>query len=202
MQNDISLTTVHQHVPVQTPLMGGHVAALRTPVDLLAGMQMSHVLLELHRVEGDEGAELTAELLLPRVSLAPVLQEHALVGAGEVAQRAVVGKVRAPMLLHVPLVGEDGVAGVMPTLNRLDGVSLPGVTQQLLAHGTPEGAALLETRQGLSVRWDVVGLHVGLEGPALLKGLAAGGARVGQYVGGRQVTGNALRVTGVIPVDV
>ena len=131
--SNISLTTVHQHVPVQTPLVSGDVAALRTPVDLLVGVQMSHVLLELHGVKGDEGAELTAELLLARVALAPVLQEQALVGAGEVALRAVVGHVRPPVLLHVPLVGKDGVAGVMATLHRCDAVGLPGVTQQLFA---------------------------------------------------------------------
>ena len=171
-------------------------------MDLLAGVQTSHVLLELHGVKGDEGAELAAELLLPRVAPPPVLQEHALVGAGEVALRAVVGQVRTPpVLLHVPLVGEDGVAGVMATLHRRHAVGLPGVTQQLLAQGTPEGAALLEARQGSRVRRDVVGLHVGLERPALLEGLAAGGARVGRYVGGRRVA--TVHVAAAVdPVDV
>lgn len=53
-------------------------------MDLLVGVQVSDVLLKLHRVERDKGAEVTAQLVTARVTLPLVLEEKGFVGAGEI----------------------------------------------------------------------------------------------------------------------
>lgn len=111
-----SHTAVLQHVPLQATFVRRHVAALRAAVGLLVGVQTADVLLELHGVERDKGAKITAELDAPRVAEAPVLEEGGLVGAGEVAAWAVVGQVRAVVSLHVRLAREDGATGVVAAL--------------------------------------------------------------------------------------
>lgn len=60
-------------------------------MDLLSGVQMSNVLLKLHGVKRDEGAEIAAQLVVSRVTEPLVLEEDGLIGAGEVTLRAVVG---------------------------------------------------------------------------------------------------------------
>lgn len=74
------LTTVHQHVSLQAPFMRGHVGALRAAMDLLVGVQMSDVLLELHRVKCDEAAEVAAKLFISWVTVPLVLEEDSLIG--------------------------------------------------------------------------------------------------------------------------
>jgi len=172
------LTTVHQLVALQASFMRGHVAALRAAVDLLVGVQMTDVALELHGVERGEGAKVTAELVAARVTVPLVPEEDGLVGTRELALGAVVGEVRPMVSLHVRLASEDGAAGVMATLRRLDPVRLGRVPQQFFAQGAPEGAALLEAGGRLAARRDVVRLHVGLQRPALAEAFAAGGAGV------------------------
>lgn len=85
-------------------------------MDLLSGVQMSNVLLKLHGVKCDEGAEIAAQLVVSRVTEPLVLEEDGLIGAGEVTLRAVVGEVCPVMSLHVRLALEDGTAGVVTTL--------------------------------------------------------------------------------------
>lgn len=53
-------------------------------MDLLSGVQMSNVLLKLHGVKRDEGAEIAAQLVISRVTEPLVLEEDGLIGAGEV----------------------------------------------------------------------------------------------------------------------
>lgn len=65
--------------------MCGDKAALMAPVDLLIGVKMADMLLELHRIERGKGAEVAGQLLVPGMALQFVLPEEALVGAGEVA---------------------------------------------------------------------------------------------------------------------
>lgn len=48
-------------------------------MDLLVGVQVSHVLLERHRVKGHKMAKLTGEPLASRVSLPPVLDKQAFI---------------------------------------------------------------------------------------------------------------------------
>lgn len=79
------LTTVHEHVPLQTPFVRGHVAALRAAVDLLVGVQMPEVLLELHGVERDKGAEVAAELFRPCMTEPLVLEKDCFIGARKIA---------------------------------------------------------------------------------------------------------------------
>lgn len=78
------LTTVHQHVSLQAPFMRGHVAALGAAMDLFVGVQMSNVPLKLHRVKRDEGAKVTGELVMSRVTVPLVLEEDGFVGAREI----------------------------------------------------------------------------------------------------------------------
>lgn len=75
---------MHQHVALQAPFVRGHVAALRAAVDLLVGVQMSNVLLELHGVKCGEGAKVTAKLVVPWVTVPPVLEEDGLIGTREI----------------------------------------------------------------------------------------------------------------------
>lgn len=79
------LTTVHEHVPLQTPFVRGHVAALRAAVDLLVGVQMPEVLLKLDGVERDKGAEVAAELFRPCMTEPLVLEEDCFIGARKIA---------------------------------------------------------------------------------------------------------------------
>ena len=65
--------------------MGCDKITLLTTVDLLICMEMAHVLLKLHGVEGGKGAKAAVQLLLARVPLSLVLLEAVFVGAGEVA---------------------------------------------------------------------------------------------------------------------
>lgn len=69
---------------LQATFMRRRVAALRAPVDLLTGVKMLRVLLQLHRVERDKGAKATAKLLTSRVAAPQVPEEDGLVGGGEV----------------------------------------------------------------------------------------------------------------------
>lgn len=79
------------------------------------------------------------------------------------------------MILHVCGAFEDGAAGVMTTLRRSDPVLLSGVSEQVFALGTLEGAAVLEAGHRRPVPPDVVCLHVSLQGPAVVEALTAGG---------------------------
>lgn len=176
---------MHQHVARQAAFVRGHVAALRAAVDLLTGVQVSHVLLELHRVEGDEGAEVAAELLGPGVPVPLVLQEDALVGAGEAALGAVVGLVAAVVGLHVRLALEDQAAGVVATLCGLHAVHLGAVPQQVFVGRAVEGAAVLEAGQRLAARREVVSLHVSFKQTTLVEALAAGRAGIAPAVNWR-----------------
>lgn len=76
---------MHEHVPLQTPFVRGHVAALRAAVDLLVGVQMPEVLLKLHGVERDKGAEVAAELFRPYMTEPLVLEEDCFIGARKIA---------------------------------------------------------------------------------------------------------------------
>lgn len=172
------LTGVQQHVAAQHALVRRDEAALRAAVDLLVGVQAAHVPVELHGVEGGEGAEGAAQLLGARVALALVALEAALVGAGEVAVRAVEGLVRAVVRLHGLTAAEHGGAGMVAALHGAQPVGVGRVALQLLPVGALEGAALLEAAQWLAVGRRVVALHVRLQGAAEAEGLAAGGAGV------------------------
>lgn len=61
------------------------VAALRATLDLLIGVKMLQVLLQLHWVFCDKGAKVTAKLLISSVTAPQVPEEDGLVGGGEVA---------------------------------------------------------------------------------------------------------------------
>lgn len=143
---------MHQHVSLQATLVWGNIAALGTAMDLFTGMQMSNVLLKLHRVKCDKRAKVTAKLVVPRVTMALMLEEDRLIGAREITLRAVVGKVCAMMSLHVLLTLEDGPTSVMTTLYCLDPMHLCGVSEQGLAKRTLERAAIFETGHWPAVR--------------------------------------------------
>lgn len=147
-------------------------------VDLLVGVQMADVLLELHGVKGDEGAEVTAEPVAARVTVPPVLQEEGFIGAGEVTLRAVVGQVRSKMSLHVRLTLKNGPACMVTTLHRLDPVCFGGVSEKFFVQGTLERAAIDEAGRWFAIRLDVVRLHVSFKRPAQAKALPTGGAGV------------------------
>lgn len=53
-------------------------------MDLLIGVQMSNVLLKLHRVKCNEGAKVTAKLFISWVTMPLVLEEDSLIGAREI----------------------------------------------------------------------------------------------------------------------
>lgn len=127
------LTAVHQHVSLQATLMRRHVAALRAAVDLLVGVQVSDVLLKLHGVKCDEGAEVTAELVVSWVTVPPVLEEDALIGAGKITAGAVVGEVCPIMSLHVRLALKDGATGVMTAFHSPDPVLFGSVFEKFFA---------------------------------------------------------------------
>ena len=97
-------------------------------MDLLAGVQMSNVLLELHRVERDEGAEVTAELVGPRVAEPLVLEEKSFIGGREITLGAVVGNVCLIVNLHVHLGLKNGTTGMMATFYCFDPVDLDSVS--------------------------------------------------------------------------
>lgn len=172
------LTAVHQHVPLQAAFMRGHVAALRAAMDLLVGVQMPNVHFKLHGVKCDEGAKVAAKLVDSGVSMPLVLEEDALIGAREITLRAVVGEVCPIMSLHVRLALKDGAAGVMTTFQSLDPVHLGRVSEKLFAQRALERTAVLKAGQWLTVRQDVVRLHVSFKRPALPKALTTGGARI------------------------
>lgn len=103
--------------------------------------------LELHGVEGDEGAEVTVKLCVPQVTEAPVLREDGFIGAVEIAVRAVVGQVRPVMSLHLRLAAKDGGAGVVATRYRFDPVLLGDMFHEVFPLGAAERTTLLETCQ-------------------------------------------------------
>lgn len=158
--------------------MRRRVAALRATVDLLIGVKVLRVLLQLHGVESDKGAKVTAKPLASRVAAPQVPEEDGLVGGGEVTLRAVIGLVCPIVSLHVGLVWEQSPAGVVATFAGRGAVHLRGMSHKLLSHGRPERAAVLEARQRLSTLRTVVRLHVSLEGPGEAEALPAGGAPV------------------------
>lgn len=100
-------------------------------MDLLIGVHKSNVLLKLHRVKGDEGAEVTAELVIPWVTVPQVLEEHSFIGAGEITLRAVVGQVCPIVNLHVGLCLKNSSTGMMATFYCLDPVDFNGVSEKL-----------------------------------------------------------------------
>lgn len=90
------------------------------------------MLLELHGVKGDEGAEPAAELLHTRMPLSLVVLKQALVRARVAALRAVEGQVCPIMGLHVCSGPEKAATGVMPTIHGLEPVYLSHVFPELL----------------------------------------------------------------------
>lgn len=147
-------------------------------VDLLIGVKMLQVLLQLHRVESDKGAEVAAELLVSGVAAPQVPEEDVLIGGGEVTLRAVIGLVCPIVSFHVSLVRKQRPAGVMATLAGRNVVHLCGMAQKFLPHGRLEGATRLKARQRLSSLRAVVRLHVSFEQPAEAEALSAGGTLV------------------------
>lgn len=154
------------------------VAALKAAVDLLMGVKKLQVLLQLQRVESDQGAEVTAQRLLPGVAAPQVPQEGGLVGGGKVALRAVVGLVRPVVSLHLGLAGKQSPAGVMPALAGCQVVHLPRVSHKFPPEGRLEGAAGLEAAQRLRL---LVRLHVSLEQPAEEEAPPTGGTLVAVF---------------------
>lgn len=53
-------------------------------MDLLIGVQMSKVVLKLHRVKCDKGAKVTAKLVTSWVTMPLVLEENGLIGARKI----------------------------------------------------------------------------------------------------------------------
>lgn len=74
-------TTVQEHVSHQATFMRGCIAAVRAMINLLIGVQMPNVLLKLHRVKCDEGAKITAKLVISGVAMPLVLEEDCFVRA-------------------------------------------------------------------------------------------------------------------------
>lgn len=154
------------------------VAALRATVDLLIGVKMLQVLLQLHGVESDKGAKVTAKSLTSSVAAPQVPQEDGLIGGGEVTVRAVIGLVCPIVSLHVSLVWEQSPAGMMATFAGCNVVHLRGMSHKFLAYGRLEGATALKARQRLSNLRTVVRLHVSFERPGKAEALSAGGTLV------------------------
>lgn len=107
------LPTVRQQVPLQPPLVRRGVVALRALVDLLRGVKVLHVSLELHRIKRVKVTELAGEPLPSRVTLPAMLREKTLVRTREVTVCAVIGLVRFVVLLHQFGGFKDGHAVVM-----------------------------------------------------------------------------------------
>lgn len=152
--------------------MGSDKITLLTMVDLLICMETANVLLKLHWVEGDEGAEFTVQLFLAWVPLSLVSLKVALVGAGEVALCAVEGLVCAQVSLHGLSALEQSIACMMATLNSFDAMSFLHVLLQLSFLNGLKGAVSAQASQRLTLFGRVVGLHVGLEHLALLEGVS------------------------------
>lgn len=136
------------------------------------------MLFKLHRIKCNKSAKVTAKLVISRVAVPLVLEEDGLIGAREITLRAVVGKVRTIMSLHVLLILKDGTAGVMSTFYNLDPMHFGSVSEKLLAQSTLERTTLMEAGHWLAVWKDVVCLHVSLKQPALAKAFTTGGARI------------------------
>lgn len=139
---------MQQHVANEHPLVGSGEGALGALVDLLMGVHLAHVVLVGHGVEGGKGAEGAAQLLTARVALLLVFAECVLVGAGEVAVRAVEGIVALAMCLHGLGAGEEQGARVMAALDSPRAVALLQVLDKGLAVGGHVAAALLKAVQG------------------------------------------------------
>lgn len=163
---------------LQATFMLRCVAALRATVNLLIGVKVLQVLLQLYGVERDIGAKVTAELLVSSMASAQVPEEDVLVGGGEVALRAVIGLVCPVVNLHVSPVWKQGTAGVMATFARHTAVNLRGMSHKLLSYGRLEGAIAVKARQQLSNLRTVVSLHVSFKQPGKAEALSAGGAQV------------------------
>lgn len=190
---------MQQHVANEHPLVGGGEGALGALVDLLMGMHLAHVVLVGHRVEGGEGAEGAAQLLAARVALLLVFAERVLVGAGEVAVRAVEGIVALAMCLHGLGAGEEQGARVMAALDSPCAVALLQVFDEGLAVGGRVAAALLKAAQGQRPCGGCrrVALEVLLQGLAEAELLPAHGAGVGVRV----EVGNVLVHAGHVAVQ-
>lgn len=163
---------------LQATFMRRRVTALRATVDLLIGVKMLQVLLQLYGVESDKGAKVTAKPLVSRVAAPQVPEEGGLIGGGEVTLRAVIGLVCPIVSLHVSLVWEQSPAGVIATFAGRSVVHLCGMSHKFLSYGRLEGATVLKARQRLSNLWTVVRLHVSFEGPGKAEALSAGGTLV------------------------
>lgn len=105
---------------------------------------MSDMPFELHRVEGDEGAEVAAKLFVPSVTEPPMLEKHRLVGAREITFRAVVSQMSPIVRLHVRVALKDGTTGVMAAFHSGDPVHFGGVSDEVFTERTLETTTLVE----------------------------------------------------------